>query len=74
MTNSADPDQLAPSETNWSKATLFAKTGHDVFTKRRVKRRDKLMYLKLLDEWCSAVSHLGLHCLHKPGSPDTWSR
>ena len=25
MTNSADPDQLASSETNWSGSTLFAK-------------------------------------------------
>ena len=36
MTNSADPDQLA-SEANWSGSTLFAKTGHVVFSKRRVK-------------------------------------
>ena len=35
MTNSADPDQLASSEANWSGSTLFAKTGH-VFSKRRV--------------------------------------
>ena len=28
MTNSADPDQLASSEANWSGATLFAKTGY----------------------------------------------
>ena len=27
MTNSADPDQLASSEANWSGSTLFAKTG-----------------------------------------------
>ena len=33
MTNSADPDQLA---SNWSGSTLFAKTGHVVFSKRRV--------------------------------------
>ena len=26
MTNSADPDQLASSEANWSGSTLFAKT------------------------------------------------
>ena len=25
MTNSADPDQLASEEANWSEATLFAK-------------------------------------------------
>ena len=36
MTNSADPDQLASSEANWSGSTLFAKTGHVIFSKRRV--------------------------------------
>ena len=33
MTNSAELDQLA----HWSESTQFAKTGHDVFSKRRVK-------------------------------------
>ena len=28
MTNSADPDQLAFSEANWSGSTLFAKAGY----------------------------------------------
>ena len=28
MENSADPDQLASSEANWSESTLFAKTGY----------------------------------------------
>ena len=28
MANSADPDQLASSEANWSGPTLFAKAGH----------------------------------------------
>ena len=28
MTNSADPDQLASSEANWSGSTLFVKAGH----------------------------------------------
>ena len=28
MTNSADPDQLASSEANWSVSTLFAKAGY----------------------------------------------
>ena len=37
MTNSADPDQLASSEANWSGSALFAKTGHVMFSKRRVK-------------------------------------
>ena len=36
MTNSADPDQLVSSEANRSGSTLFAKTGHVVFNKRRV--------------------------------------
>ena len=28
MTNSADPDQLASEEDNWSGSTLFAEVGH----------------------------------------------
>ena len=28
MANSADPDQLASSEANWSVSTLFAKVGY----------------------------------------------
>ena len=28
MTNSADPDQLASSEANWSGSTLFAKASY----------------------------------------------
>ena len=28
MTNSADPDQLASSEANWSGYTLFARVGY----------------------------------------------
>ena len=28
MTNSADPDQLASSEANWSGSTLYAKEGY----------------------------------------------
>ena len=28
MSNSADPDQLASSEANWSGSTLFEKAGH----------------------------------------------
>ena len=28
MTNSADPDQLASSEANWSVSALFAKAGY----------------------------------------------
>ena len=36
MANSADPDQLASSEANWSGSTLFAKIGHVMFSKKRV--------------------------------------
>ena len=46
MTNSADPDQLASSEANLSGSTLFAKTGHVVISKRRVK-----VSKTLLNEW-----------------------
>ena len=28
MANSADPDQLASSEANWSESTLFTKAGY----------------------------------------------
>ena len=40
MTNSAGPDQLASSEANLSGSTLFAKTGHVMFSKSRVKRAE----------------------------------
>ena len=45
MTNSADPDQLASSEANWSGSTLFAKTGHVVFSKRRVNKQKQDLIL-----------------------------
>ena len=58
MTNSADPDQLASEEANWSGSTLFAKTGHVVLSKRRVMKKQKeskenfaeiLMWLYILE-------------------------
>ena len=36
MANSADPDQLASSEANWSGSTLFAKAGYMGFSRIRV--------------------------------------
>ena len=36
MTNSAEPNQLASSEANWSGSTLFAKTAHVVLRKKRL--------------------------------------
>ena len=50
MTNSADPDQLASSEAKWSGATLFVKTGHVVFSKRRVNN------LSVISWWCPDVT------------------
>ena len=38
MANSADPDQLASSEANWSGSTLFAKQGISRFSRTRVKK------------------------------------
>ena len=35
MTNSADPDQLASSEANWSGSTLFAKAGYIQFQQNK---------------------------------------
>ena len=40
MANSADPDQLASEEANWSGSTLFVKAVHVVFSRRRVKLND----------------------------------
>ena len=37
MVNSADPDQLASSEANWSGSTLFAKQDISRFSRTRVK-------------------------------------
>ena len=42
MTNFANPDQLDSSEANWSGSTLFAKTGHVVFSRRRAKLSEEL--------------------------------
>ena len=38
MANSADPDQLASLEANWSGSTLFAKEGISGFSRTRVKQ------------------------------------
>ena len=37
MANSADPDQLASEEANWSGSPLFAKAGYIRFSRTRVK-------------------------------------
>ena len=43
MANSADPDQLASSEANWSGSTLFAKAGYIGSSWTRVKYFDTLI-------------------------------
>ena len=53
MTNSADSDKLASSESNWSGSTLFAKTEHiqvqqDKGWKTREKNNDLLLFCFLI--------------------------
>ena len=44
MANSADPDQLASSEANWSGSTLFAKAG---YTRVQVNLSSKLFPFRI---------------------------
>ena len=52
MANSADPDQLASSEANWSGSTLFAKAGY-IWV-----QQDKVLSFMLSDphEWAWSQS------------------
>ena len=60
MTNSADPDQLASSE---SGSTLFAKTGHVVFSKRKVNTLYFMCIAPNLDKMnISLFLHRNLFC------------
>ena len=67
MANSVDSDLLASSEANWSGSTLFAKTRHVVFSKRRVK---KCVWKGWLANWSGsaqfAIKYLKLY--HQSGS------
>ena len=45
MANSADPDQLASSEANWSGSTLFAKVGHIWVQQDKGWKQDQQMTL-----------------------------
>ena len=63
MTNSADPDQLASSEANWSGSTLFAKTGHAMFSKRRLKQNLFLTYLEVSDTQSRPKHMFGYTCI-----------
>ena len=50
MANSADPDQLASSETNWSGSTLFAQEGHI-----QVQHAENIDILSYLDAHASFI-------------------
>ena len=65
MANSADPDQLASSEANWSGFTLFERQGISGFSMTRVKcvlsgiRKVELIFLMVS---CCYLSFLVLFC------------
>ena len=62
MTNSADPDQLASSEANWSGSTVFAKTGHVMFSKSRVKLQFKWLLMVVSAHLCYvSISNIDKH-------------
>ena len=44
MTNSADSDQLASSEANWSGSTLFAKAGYIRVQQDKGARKNPLQF------------------------------
>ena len=56
MANSADPDQLASSEANWSGSTLFAKQGISGLSKSNVNLKI-FDYIKHLF-WGPPLNHL----------------
>ena len=71
MTNSAVPDQLASSEANGSGSTLFAKTGHVVFSKRRVN--DLIASEVKYHTYCLLIFFFDLHpVLHRKEKKVTW--
>ena len=69
MTNSADPDQLASSEANWSGSTLFTKNcllrqGISCLAREGLSMGINSVGQKISNSTVhSVVSDLGLHCL-----------
>ena len=53
MTNSADPDQLASEEANWSGSTLFAKAGYI-----RVQQDQDLIMNMICNHWLSVSKNI----------------
>ena len=51
MPNSADPDQLASEEANWSGSTLFGKAGFIRIQQDKGSFQQVHVPEKLLDEW-----------------------
>ena len=58
MANSADPDQLASSEANWSGSTLFVKQGISGFSRTRVKGKGPLNTMCVLNYSALENKHL----------------
>ena len=54
MANSADPDQLASSEANWSGSTLFAKKDISGFSRTRVN----ILFLFCLENRLEGISSI----------------
>ena len=64
MAISADPDQLASSEANWSGSTLFAKTVYPGSAELGLKTADCVVKSVDPDQMLHfAVSYPRLHCL-----------
>ena len=66
MANSADPDQFASSEANWSGSTLFAKAGTMV---KMSFRTEEANILKNIDRflWKSQSEHVVLNLFDQYG-------
>ena len=59
MANSADPDQLASSEANWSGSTLFAKAGYiQVQQDKGKETKHKIIIMKSHTLFYIFITHL----------------
>ena len=72
IANSADPDQLASSEANWSGSTLFAKQGISGFSRTRV--RTSTVYFITQPTLWEAIKHFRLsHIFTYDKSQPDWT-
>ena len=84
MTNSADPDQLASEEANWSGSTLFVKAGHILDSAELGIKLNKFVLLhgnvakvaELNGKQCRPLSafDLGLYAFARPVRNNNWLR